>query len=182
MPVQNDLSFKSSSTNAKDPTLIQKIFFWITTYGKKIVIITEIIVIASLFSQTYFVRELNKTHKSIEDSKTFVLNSLETEKIFRGHIKDINFAKDTNLKKIKWSNVLAKTLENISSRSGIEMDSIKFLAQSTTFTGTANSSQDFAYLIQTLLSQEEVVKIVVTQGAYNSDDKSYSFSLSAINK
>ncbi len=182
MPVQNNLSFKSSSTDAKDPTLIQKIFFWITSYGKKIVIITEIIVIVSLLSQTYFIRELNKTHKSIENSKTFVSNSLETEKIFREYIKDINFIKDTNLKKTKWSIVLAKTLENIATRSGIEMDSMKLLTSSTTFTGTANTSQDFAYLIQTLLSQEEVVKIVVTQGAYNSDDKSYSFGLSAINK
>lgn len=181
MPLPTSLSFTPEKIEQKQ-SIIERLFAWITLYGKKIVIATEAIVIISLLIQVYLTREVNRINKSIEDGRKFIVDSKDLENKFRIYSADIGFIKKTKLESSEWSTQASKILNQVSEKNGIFINSVELTTQKITLEGTSETSQDFAFLIQSFLSEKNVAKLIVNGSSYQRDTKKYSFNLAIVRR
>lgn len=157
MPVKVDLLPKEELE--KRPA--GKFLKWILSYGRYIIISTELIVLIVFFSRFVYDRQLTDFNESIEQKQAIVVSAKEMEEKITSLQEKIEKIKTLEQKRLLY----LETLEKLKSLTPEEViwKNITFSKEEISFAGYAISNASFAQFIFSLKAQEQFSQIKLSE-------------------
>lgn len=170
----------SGTFDKSDSSTMQKLLEWSIKSGKKLIIVTEALVLIALFSKFSLIRNVNAINYRIEDLKFEVIENQDIERHYNLILSDINKIKEVENSRIDWD----LRITSISDKIPDDMRLIKvgYSPDSSEISATVGSIQGFAFFIQQLLNDDQTDRIILKSSKYSKTNQQYEFTLSVIIK
>jgi len=177
MPEISPDNFNLTSEDATTNNRNRRIIEWAIKSGKKIIIVTEIIVLISLFVKIQLFNSVHTINAKIEKTRLEILSMNETETKIRALNHDLTKIKAVEDSKKDWVQHFKLALDDLPPSPSIIVKDIDLSETEIKISGQADSVQSFGYMIQTYLSNDAIKKIILTSSKYDSKDELYEFEL-----
>ena len=159
----------------KENNFIQDIFDWTITSGRKVIIFTEIIVLAVFLSRFYFDRKLHDVKLNIEDKQAIIESSYDIEIEHRRIQTKLEFLKSVLDAQIDWRNWLDNFTKKIPAT--LVLNQVILNKQTATISAIAKTPDSFAIFISILLQDEDINSVILTQSSFDKETKEYEFTM-----
>lgn len=169
------INFAMQATTSQNKS--KKLIDWAIQSGKKIIIITEIVVLLSLFIKIQLFNNVSQVNSQIEDVRFEIIAMDQTESQIRQIIKDLNKIKAVDQSRTDWVKYFSTTLNDLPPAPSVIIQDVNLANNEIKVSGTADSIQSFGYVIQKYLSDEFIKKIILTASKYEAKENVYFFDL-----
>ncbi len=146
--------------NAFETSFVSKLIRWALTYGRYIIISTEIVVLLAFIYRFKLDRQITDLNQLIEQKSKIVANNLDFEEQFRNLQTRVEHI-DTLTTNIDVSYKLIEHLEEITPK-GVHFSSLTISSQSVLIDATAKTTSDLALFLTSLKSSPYLSQINVT--------------------
>ena len=174
MPQYNS-DFNFASKEETNLSFNQKVVDWSIQSGKKIIIITEAIVLISLFAKFKLVRDSNAINYKLENLKLEVLQKTEEEKRFNEIISDINKLKEIEASQINWVDRFVLVNKNVADQ--VILTSATYTVDQATIKAQVSDIRAFGVFIGKILSEDRITSASLISSEFNQDDQLFIFEM-----
>lgn len=174
MPVYNS-DFNFANKEERNLSFNQKVVDWSLQSGKKIIIITEAIVLISLFAKFKLVRDSNAINSKLENLKLEVLQKTEEEKRFNNIIADINKFKAIKEGQIDWVDRFLLINQNVADQ--VILTSATYTADQATIKAEVSDIRAFGTFIGKILGEERITSAFLVSSEFKQDDELFIFEM-----
>lgn len=172
-----DINLIPSASNEKAPGGVKdQIFEWVLNNGKKIVLITQAIVLLVFISRFKFDSDIRKLNKEIEQNQVVVENYAELEEKYLENQRRLGLIKPIIEDQIDW----AERLQNFNTKipNNLTLKNLQFEESKVKISAKTNSAQAFQLFVSLLVDDSSVQSAVLEASEFNTETNEYEFVIS----
>lgn len=169
-----DLSLKSTFENSFFGVFLK----WSLSYGRYIIIATEIVVLAAFFLRFKYDRELTDLHESVNQKVAILETAQDFEKDIRlaqTKIEQIQDLENKQIPYLKEINFLGRVTPL-----GLSLINLSLNKEKLTFDGTSDSDLTFALFLNNLYSSNKFKSIKLSSVQHSLDTNKIQFRIDAL--
>ncbi len=174
MPASSEINFIPNAPKT-NPSVKDQIFQWVIKNGKRIVIITQAIVLLVFLSRFKFDSDIRNITTEIEKNEAIVESLSATEKRYIENQEKLGLIKPIIEKQVDWETRLNDFNKKIPSE--LVLENVKFIDNTIELSANTKSSQSFQAFIGVLLADSNIQSIVLQASQFDSATGEYSISL-----
>lgn len=156
-------------------SLGQQLFKWTIESGKKIVILTEAIVLLVFISRFKLDRDTNRLRERIENKQAIVKSTQKLETEHRRIQRKLNRIKLITREQIDWN----KRLDSFTQKmpQDVTLENLSLDHNSIALSAKVKTAASFGTFIKLLLQDDNTQAVFLKSSSYNKQEKNYKFSL-----
>ncbi len=155
----------------------KKLTTWVTSVGRVIIIVTELVAFSVFIGRIKLDRELTDLTESLENQLVILENAGSFEKDFRDLQKRLEIIRDLRQKQIPASPNLSLLSTLFPPDVGLTELTLQPETNESCLSAKTTSATGFAQTIYNLKNSPQIEEIALTSGSYSSKDGTYNFSL-----
>ncbi len=179
--LKTNINFLSTVNKEKDKNkkpsdkLGQRIFEWTTTTGKRIIMLTELIILIFFFSRFKLDQNLLKIKKDIALSGSILEYYQPQENKLKTAQKKIRKIKELKQTAFKWNNQLDLIQNKTPTK--LTFETLSISANKIEMQATVDDAVSFGTFIQELVSEPKIKSITFTSSSYDVKKNIYEFAM-----
>lgn len=143
---------------------LAKFLKWATTFGRWVVVLTDLVVISAFLSRFYFDTKLADLHELITQDQAIIESATPFEETFRLVQKKLGILKSLSLKKFATEDK-ASFISSILPQD-VVLKNVYVSPQEINLSGSAGSDIGLGLLLRNLISSPKISKVNVSQLAF----------------
>ncbi len=168
----SEINFVPDSSK-KVPNIKDQIFQWVIKNGKRIVIITQAIVLIVFISRFKFDTDIRNLNTEIEQNQAVVENLADVETAYLQNQEKLGLIKPIIERQIDWDKRLTDFTAKIPN--DLTLATVKFSEKAISITAGTKNAQSFQIFVNLLVKDQTIRSAVLQSSQYDTEADEYKF-------